>query len=453
MGRIMIAGDSSSSGKTTITCGLLRVLQNRNIKLSSFKCGPDYIDPMFHKRVLKLESRNLDLFLNDENTVKYLLDKNSINSDISLIEGVMGFYDGVAGKTTIASSYDLARVTSTPVILVVNCRGKATSIVAQIKGYVEYRDDSNIRGVILNNMSPMLYGDIKELIEDEIGIHCLGYVPRSPKFTIESRHLGLVVANEILDIDEKINSIADLLEDTINIDKIIEISKLAGETQYISPRIKKLSNVKIGVARDNAFCFYYEDNLDLLREMGASIIEFSPLKDKCLPSDISAIYIGGGYPELYGETLSSNIGLLNEIKMKLNNGMPCLAECGGFMYLTTSIEDTNSKPHKMVDFFHSKCFKTDKLSRFGYITLSANKGNMLCSVNESINAHEFHYWDCTENGEVFTGSKPKRERKWQCINQKNNVSGGFPHIHFYSNINVPINFLTKAIEYNKNIGG
>ncbi|MEG0372014.1 MAG: cobyrinate a,c-diamide synthase, partial [Clostridium sp.] len=282
MGRIMIAGDSSSSGKTTITCGLLRVLQNRNIKLSSFKCGPDYIDPMFHKRVLKLESRNLDLFLNDENTVKYLLDKNSINSEISLIEGVMGFYDGVAGKTTIASSYDLARVTSTPVILVVNCKGRSTSIIAQIKGYVEYRDDSNIRGVILNNMSPMLYGDIKELIEDEIGIHCLGYVPRSPKFTIESRHLGLVIDNEILDIDEKINSIADLLEDTINIDKIIEISKLAGETQYISPRIKKLSNVKIGVARDNAFCFYYEDNLDLLREMGASIIEFSPLKDKCL---------------------------------------------------------------------------------------------------------------------------------------------------------------------------
>ncbi|KMT21845.1 cobyrinate a,c-diamide synthase [Clostridium cylindrosporum] len=446
--RIMIAAPSSGSGKTTVVCGVLKLLKDRGLNITSFKCGPDYIDPMFHKKALDIDSRNLDLFLNNEDTVKYLLAKNSANSDVSVIEGVMGYYDGIAGKSLSASSYDLSRVTKTPTILVINAKGKSTSIIPEIKGFIEYRDDSNIEGVILNNISPMLYPDIKELIEVELQVKVLGYAPKDEGFNLESRHLGLVTPSEIAGIEEKISYIASILEKTIDVDSIIEMASRATDIEYTSLSVPKLKGARIALARDKAFCFYYSDNLDLLLEMGAELVEFSPLKDSHLPKGINGLIIGGGYPEVFASHLSQNKSLLNDIREKLKMGLPTLAECGGFMYLGSSIVDKAGQEYSMVDYIPMKSSSTGKLSRFGYVTLTANEDNMLCSKGDTINAHEFHYWDSTENGESFNATKPLRKRSWSCINYRDNVIAGYPHMHYYSNINFPYNFLKKCIEYN-----
>lgn len=442
--RIMIAATSSGCGKTTITCGLLKILLNKGLNVTSFKCGPDYIDPMFHKKVLNINSRNLDLFLNDENTVKYLLAKNSGKSDIAVIEGVMGYYDGLGGTSLKSSSYHVSSVTKTPTILVINSKGKSLSILAEIKGFLEYKKNSNIKGVILNNMSKMLYQSIKPIIESELNIKVLGYVPKDDKFSLESRHLGLVTADEVLGIEEKLDYIANVLSETIDLSKIINIAKSSESIEYENINIKKVNPLKIGVARDKAFCFYYEDNLDLLKEIGVELIEFSPLNDKHLPKDISGLLIGGGYPELYLKDLESNTSMKNDILEKLLGGLPCLAECGGFMYLGHDIK--SEREYKMVNFIKTSSFNTGRLSRFGYITLSENNETKFLN-GEVITAHEFHYFDSTFNGEAFNAKKPIGKRNWNAIVIQNNTFAGYPHIHYYSNLNFIYNFLDLAKAY------
>lgn len=445
--RIIIAAPSSGSGKTTIVCGILKSLINKKIKTASFKCGPDYIDTLFHKKVLNIESGNLDLFFNNENTVKSLLSKNSKDSDIAVIEGVMGYYDGLAGKSTAASTYHLSRVTKTPVILIINGKNKSLSIIPEIKGFIEYKKDSNIKGVILNNTSPMIYKELKEIIEKELNIKVLGYLPQSKEFKIESRHLGLITPTEIRNIEKKIETIGEVVSSLINIDEIINIANSCMEINFTPINIKKVSDVKIAIARDSAFCFYYKDNINLLKEMGAEIIEFSPLKSESLPKGIHGIILGGGYPELYGEKLSNNRSLLKDIKNKLEGSIPCIAECGGFMYIGKSLEGEDRKDYNMVNFFNHHSFKRDKLSRFGYINLIANKDNILCKKGESIRGHEFHYWDSNENGNTFKGEKPLRNRSWNCINYKKNTLAGYPHFNFYSNLDFAYNFIKKCSDY------
>lgn len=447
--RIMIAAPSSGSGKTTIVCGLLKALINKGVKPISFKCGPDYIDPLFHSKVLGIKSRNLDLFLNDENTVRCLFSENSKGSDISVIEGVMGYYDGVAGKSLKASSYDVSRVTKTPVILVINSRGKSLSIIPEIKGFIDYKIDSNIKGVILNNMSPMIYPEIKELIEKEINVKVLGYLPKSEDISLESRHLGLVTADEVKDIENKLSIIGEKISNTVNIDEIINIANESEPIGCEKISIQRLDKVKIAIARDKAFCFYYEDNLSLLKKMGAEIIEFSPLEDKLLPEGIDGLIIGGGYPELYVEKLSMNKSLLNDIKEKLEFSLPCLAECGGYMYLGKSIEGEDGNTFDMVNYFDHHSYNHGKLSRFGYITLAPSIENNFLEKAESINGHEFHYWDSTKNGNAFIGRKPLRRRQWDCINFKDNTLAGYPHIHYYSNLSFPYNFIKTCNEYKR----
>ena len=446
--RVMIAAISSGSGKTTITCGILQALVNRKLKVASFKCGPDYIDPMFHSKVIGARSRNIDSFFNDENTVKYLVDKNSQNADISVIEGVMGFYDGLAGISTKASSYDVARITDTPVILLINCKGMSVSILPIIKGFKEYMKDSNIQGVILNQMPKMLYPEIKKSIEENLDLKVLGYVPNLKDLVIESRHLGLVTPDEIKDLKEKLNELADILEETLEIDEIINLADKSKDLIYNKPEIHKLEdNIRIAVALDEAFCFYYEDNIELLKEMGADIVYFSPLKDERIPDNIHGIIFGGGYPELYAKELSLNKTMIESVKSTVYNGLPCVAECGGFMYLHESMEDDKSQPYDMVGLIKGKAYKTPKLNRFGYIKLTALEDNFLCKKGEEIAGHEFHYWDSTNCGSSFKAQKPLRKRNWECINITENLFAGYPHVHYYSNMQFPYNFLKKCISY------
>ena len=360
----------------------------------------------------------------------------------------MGFYDGLAGISTKANSYDVARITDTPVILLINCKGMSVSILPIIKGFKEYMKDSNIQGVILNQMSKMLYPEIKKSIEENLDLKVLGYVPNLKDLVIESRHLGLVTPDEIKDLKEKLNELADILEETLEIDEIINLADKSKDLIYNKPEIHKLEdNIRIAVALDEAFCFYYEDNIELLKEMGADIVYFSPLKDERIPDNIHGIIFGGGYPELYAKELSLNKTMIESVKSTVYNGLPCVAECGGFMYLHESMEDDKSQPYDMVGLIKGKAYKTPKLNRFGYIKLTALEDNFLCKKGEEIAGHEFHYWDSTNCGSSFKAQKPLRKRNWECINITENLFAGYPHVHYYSNMQFPYNFLKKCISY------
>lgn len=448
--RIMIGAPSSGSGKTMITCGILQAFVNRGLKVASFKCGPDYIDPLFHKSVIGTKSRNLDTFFSKEDTVKYLFGTTAKEVELSVIEGVMGFYDGVGGISATGSSYEIAGITDTPVILVVNCKGMSLSMIPVIQGFLQYRKNSNIFGVILNQISKGLYSILKEQVEKEIGIKVFGYVPVLKELIISSRHLGLVMPEEIEDFHSKLNQLAEVLEETIALDEILELADQSEEFYYEIPEIPKLhQEVRIAVAKDEVFCFYYEENLELLREMGAKLIEFSPLHDKELPKDSYGILLGGGYPELAAAKLSANESMRASILAALHQKIPCLAECGGFMYLHSQMEDMKGQSYPMVGSIAGKVYKTDQLSRFGYVTLTSNEDQMAAKAGESIAAHEFHYFDSNACGDSFTAFKPMRKTQWNCIHGNENMAVGFPHLYYYSNMNVPFRFLNTCLDWKK----
>lgn len=451
--RILLAAGSSGSGKTLITCGLLEALVERGLKTASFKCGPDYIDPMFHSRVIGTKSRNLDTFFTGSEVTKYLLTRNARDCEIAVMEGVMGFYDGVAGTTTTASAYDLAKVTDTPVILIVNSRGMSVSLAAYVKGFLEYKKDSHIKGVIFNQMSPMLYPRMKKLLEEELGVAVLGYVPKVEDCVIESRHLGLVLPDEIPELKDRLHKLAGVLEETLDIDRIL---KLAGEAPDLldakpeSVTDFRLSEpVRIGVAEDEAFCFFYADNFRLLGEMGAEIVPFSPMEDKQLPDDLDGLLLYGGYPELNGKKLEQNTTMKDMIREKLKAGMPCMAECGGFMYLHEEMEGMDGNFYQMAGVIPGKAYRTPKLSRFGYVTLTQKKPALGMEDFGEIPAHEFHYFDSENCGGDFHAAKQESKRGWDCIHGTDTMLAGFPHLYYYGNPEVPKAFLKKCLAYKK----
>jgi cobyrinic acid a,c-diamide synthase len=425
--RILLAGISSGCGKTTVTCGILQALVNRGLKVGAFKCGPDYIDPMFHSRIIGAKSANLDLHFFQENTLRYLLAKNAADRDMSVIEGVMGYYDGTGLTTTHASSYEVAKVTDSPVVLVVSAKGASMSVLATIQGFLSFCPDSNIRGVVLNQISPMTYAALAKEIEIRFGIRAYGYLPKMTDCALESRHLGLVTAAEVENLCEKLHTLAVQVEKTIDLDGLVKLAESASKISCEPVELPRKSPIRIAVAKDNAFCFYYEDSIEALKDMGAELIEFSPLNDEQLPDQIHGLYLGGGYPELYAEKLSANISMRTSVHTALENKLPCIAECGGFMYLTEAIGT-----HPMVGFLPGTCFDTGKLTRFGYVTLRAKSDNLLCKAGEKIPGHEFHHWDCTQSGESFTATK-STGKSWGCAVVTDRLYAGYPHFHFYAN--------------------
>ena len=451
--RILLAAGSSGSGKTLITCGLLEALVERGLKTTSFKCGPDYIDPMFHSRVIGTKSRNLDTFFTVPEVTKYLLTRNARDCEVAVMEGVMGFYDGVAGTTTRASAYDLAKVTDTPVILIVNSRGMSVSLAAYVKGFLEYKKDSHIKGVIFNQMSPMLYPRMKKLLEEELGVAVLGYVPKVEDCVIESRHLGLVLPDEIPELKDRLHKLAGVLEETLDIDRILELAGEAPDLLDAKPEsvtdFRLSEPVRIGVAEDEAFCFFYADNFRLLGEMGAEIVPFSPMEDKQLPDDLDGLLLYGGYPELNGKKLEQNTTMKDMIREKLKAGMPCMAECGGFMYLHEEMEGMDGNFYQMAGVIPGKAYRTPKLSRFGYVTLTQKKPALGMEDFGEIPAHEFHYFDSENCGGDFHAAKPESKRGWDCIHGTDTMLAGFPHLYYYGNPEVPKAFLKKCLAYKK----
>ncbi len=438
--RLTLAGTRSGCGKTTAACAVLRALGGRGLDVAAFKCGPDYIDPMFHSRALGRKCYNLDLCLLEEETVKYLLLTHGIGRDLALIEGVMGFYDGI-GLSDRASTWDVSRAVGAPVVLVVDARGAARSLLAEVKGFLTLREDSGVRGVLFNSCSPGLYPGLAEALRRELPcVEPLGFLPPMPDCAFDSRHLGLVTAGEIKDLREKLDRLGKQAEKTVDLDGLLRLAGSAGKLTCTPPALPAAGTpVRVGVARDRAFCFYYEDNLELLAALGAELVFFSPLEDEKLPPDLDGLYLGGGYPELYTQALAENVSMRASVLSALEAGLPCIAECGGFLYLQKTLEGA-----PMAGFFPGRGFNRGKLTRFGYAALTARADSLLFRKGERVPAHEFHYWDVDDPGHDFYAEKG--EKRWACGFASPTLYAGFPHLHFYSHPAMAGRFLTKCRE-------
>lgn len=446
--RIMLAAPKSGSGKTLLTCGLLEVLRRRGLNPIACKCGPDYIDPMFHRYVLGIPGRNLDsFFLPAEGVRKVLVDAvREEQAEIAVLEGVMGYYDGLGGTETSASSWEIAEITDTPAILVLDCKGASLSAAAMASGFLHFRKKSHIAGVILNRVSSMYYERLAAAVEEASGLPVLGYLPESEEYRMESRHLGLFLPGEIDRLRERIGRLADQMEKSIAVERVLEVAgmlplrienkeKEKAENESMEAESiakfpacqeqKVTSRVRIGVARDEAFCFYYQENFRLLEQMGAELVYFSPLRDKKIPDRVDGLLFGGGYPENYARELAKNAAMRESIRRSIAAGMPFLAECGGFLYLHRTLEGSDGKHWEMAGVYPFDAYRTNRLRRFGYVRL-------LTSSGQEIHGHEFHYWESEDPGTDWEAVKPTGNRSWRCIHEKGGQIGGFPHLYYAS---------------------
>ncbi|WP_417080840.1 cobyrinate a,c-diamide synthase [Mobilibacterium timonense] len=450
--RVMIAGTNSGCGKTTLTTAILALLKEKGLPggISAFKCGPDYIDPMFHRSVLGVPSHNLDPFFSTPEQMRDQLDRSS---GTSVIEGVMGYYDGI-GTEGRCSSWTVASATGTPVIVVINGRGMYTSAAAVIKGFIGFRESSMIRGVIFNNVNEMVYRGLAEIAR-EAGTEPLGFLPHDPDITIGSRHLGLITAEEISDLDRRIRHLRETASQTLDVEGILRIAGTArkhGNTDHMdgkppgsrSLREKKncFSKPVIAVARDEAFSFIYSETIEAFEDHGGEIVYFSPVHDKGIPQEASAIYLPGGYPELYLKELSGNQSMLRSVREKAVSGMPVIAECGGSLYLHESVDGV-----PLAGIVAGEAVKTDRLQNFGYITLTAGEDSLLLEKGNSLPAHEFHYYRSTSNGDSFVARKVSNGRTYTCAHGSTSVYAGFPHLYLASAPEAVERFISRAREY------
>lgn len=469
--RIMIAGTKSGSGKTLLTCAFLEALVKRGMRPRAFKSGPDYIDPMFHQQIIGISSRNLDTYFSDKEQVCSLFLQGISNFGISVLEGVMGLYDGLGGIGEEGSSYALAMALQTPIVLVVDARGMGQSVLALISGFLKYDKAGLICGIILNRISEPYYEKMKPVIEQEFGITVFGYYKQQKELLLESRHLGLRLPEETAGLKLQLELAAKNLEQTVALEKIIaraeavdlltgseeifDHSSQRGKESFLSLGEKAQADrerIKIAVARDEAFCFYYEDNLRLLEEAGAELVSFSPIRDMALPEGISAIYLGGGYPELFAEALSGNSMMREVIRQALNAGMPSVAECGGFMYLHTALWDAKGTRYEMCGLVEGECHNTGRLVRFGYVEIMEKQKNFL-KENGAIKGHEFHYYDSTANGDGCVVKKPLIRKAWEEIHKGEKYWWGFPHLYFPSCPEFAVHFVEEALKWRRERNG
>ncbi len=448
--KIMFAAMASDSGKTSVTCGMLALLARRGLDPCAFKCGPDYIDPMFHRSVIGVPSHNIDLYMCSKDLARRMFDRYSAGHGAAVVEGVMGYYDGLSGSSLRASACDVAETMGLPVFLIVRPKGTALTLAAQIKGMVDFRKPSHIRGVILNDSSEMYYKQMAGVIESQTGVPVLGYIPHVDGAEFKSRHLGLYTAGEIDDLTVRISRLADAMEQGIDLDKLIALSTdddtPAVETQ---PQARPEDAPVIAVARDEAFNFIYEETVDTLRDCGAQIRYFSPVHDASIPKSASGLYIPGGYPELYGDLLEKNESMRASVKDAILSGMPTVAECGGFLYLGRRLADHDGVFHEMAGVLPGEAKNSGHLARFGYADLSSTKPSLLLKEGESVAVHEFHYWDSTENGHDLTAAKSLTGRKWECGFARDTIYAGFPHLYMAGYPFMAERFVKAAREYMK----
>ena len=440
MQRFLIAGTSSGCGKTSVTCAILAALKKRGIQAASYKCGPDYIDPMFHSTVLETPTHNLDSFFCTPEMLRFLFARYSRTAAVSVLEGVMGYYDGGDG-----SAHTISGILAVPTVIVIDCKGMSDSIGAVMQGYLNYRKPNRIAGFLFNRL-PLSLVPLVQRFCKELGTQYFGCMP-AHNITFDSRHLGLITAAELPDLQEKTRRLGELAEKHILLDALL---KLPCEPLppfppvVIKPLFDGDARPVIAVAKDDAFSFYYAESLDLLEQLGCRLTYFSPMHSTAFP-EADGLLLGGGYPELYTSDLAANHAVLSAIRRRILEGMPVIAECGGFLYLHKMLMDAEGYYYRLANVISSDGYKTEKLQRFGYVTLQASEPNLLCGKGGTLRAHEFHYWDSTNPGSSMTAVK-RSGQSYPCCYTTPTMYAGFPHLYLWSDPDVARRFVLKCGE-------
>ncbi|MBC2191537.1 cobyrinate a,c-diamide synthase [Listeria sp. FSL L7-0229] len=439
MNKILIAAASSGAGKTTVTLGVMHALKKRGLRVQPFKVGPDYIDTNYHQAITGVASINLDSFLIDDDAMlAALFEKHGESADISVIEGVMGLFDGLGIDRDNASTSFIAKCTKTPVILVVDGKAISTSAAAIVDGFNRFDPELKIAGVIINRVaSENHFSLIKGAIERYTDVPVLGYLPKNAAVALPERHLGLVPQEEMTELEAKWELLGDLIAEHVDLDRLLEISKSSEDLVGVSQDIMlpDFSGLRVAYALDAAFHFYYQDNLELIRSTGAMLIPFSPLEDKEVPK-ADFIYIGGGFPEVFAERLAKNSTMRKSILAAHEKGIPIYAECGGLMYLGSALE-MNDAQYEMVGVFSGISEMTTRLRKFGYCTAKPLEDTLIGKKGTAIRGHEFHHsvFETTETPCLQLSKKRDGEivKEWQGGYQKGNTFASYLHIHFYQN--------------------
>lgn len=451
----MIAGTHSGVGKTTITIGIIGYL-SKKYNVVPFKVGPDYIDTAYHRFASGNFSYNFDVYMLGEDNIKRSFLKHALSGDVAVVEGVMGMYDGT-NNTSYGSSAHVAKLLSLPVILVVDASGMAASVSALVKGYIEYDKDVNVVGVIFNRVgSEKHYNLLKECIERDLGIRAFGYLPHDDRVSLPERHLGLTPIFETKE-NHNFNILYDRIGEFIDVDGILDacdVDLKKDNSDEGKVTVKTKENVKIALAYDEAFNFYYQDSLDSLIESGGELIPFSPLRDDDIPKGVSGIYLGGGFPEVFAEKLSGNHSMLSSIKENIEKGMPVYAECGGFMYLAKKIMDLNGAEYDMVGIFDLDAIMTKRLVNFGYAEANVVKDNVLFKKGDIVFGHVFHNSKMSGIHDDFAYEvhKPHSEEKWLCGYVYKNCLGTYVHINLLKYPNAVDRFINHCKDYGREMG-
>lgn len=449
--RMVIAGTGSGVGKTTLTIGLMAALKKNGLIVQGFKCGPDYIDPSYHTAVTKRSSRNLDSWMLTKDNVLDIFTHGSQGSDISIIEGVMGFFDGKNPETNEGSTAEISMITKSPVLLVVNCESMARSAAAIVEGFQCFAEGTNIVAVIANKVgSEGHFHIVKKAIEKECHIPVIGYLKRELDIEIPERHLGLIPSMERGELDSFFDQLGTLVSETVDIDKLLQLA--IAEPLEVSRKSsifekKRDRVVKIAVAKDSAFNFYYPENLEIMEAKGIEIVYFSPLADEALPEDVDGLYLGGGFPEEFAQELASNLKAKRSIKKAIEKGVPTLAECGGFMYLTESIETTEKKKYEMAGVISGSVHMQSKLAALGYREINGQNNNFLLE-NLSAKGHEFHYstFQAAETDVPYAYETKGIRGVSKEGYLLHNLVAGYTHFHFASCPEMMENWIRKCLE-------
>lgn len=465
----ILAATQSGCGKTTFAIGLMAALRRLGHKVQPFKVGPDYIDPMYHRAACggEVYSRSLDAFMLPEDTLRYLYARRAAAADVAVVEGVMGLYDGLRPDSIEASSAHISQMLDLPVILLVNAKGMALSLAALLHGFQDFARQKTgqplkVAGVLLNNIkNEMSFRYAQEIIERECGLPVFGWLPNRPEFALSERHLGLYCSGEVADLQQKLDSLAAQIAQSCDLPRLLaatECAAIKAERPALPAPVP--GPLRIGIAQDAAFNFYYQDSLDLLTELGAELVPFSPLHDAHLPPDLAGVLLGGGYPELYLPELAANQSLLADLRGRLLAGLPCYAECGGFIYLGRSMT-MQGESYPLAGVFPFDFAMTDRLQHFGYMEAAIRPGTPL-SYGESaplnMRGHEFHYTqrvnDGADENACYQVHKPnKKARGWQEGWQVQNTLGAYPHFNFWAQPQAAKNFLQLAYDYQRNNNG
>ncbi len=432
---ILIAGAGSGTGKTTVTLGLMAALKNQGHNVQGFKAGPDYIDPSLHRIVTGRPSINLDTWMMPSDFLSRSFESRAGSADISIIEGVMGLHDGREPDSPQGSTAELAAELNVPVILVLNAKSMARTAAAIINGLVEFDKRVNIKGIILNNIGSPKH---LEILNKSISVYCsvplLGGIPTVKDITLPSRHLGLFMGEDGV-LENKIDRLAEIISRHVDLDKLLTVAEVDIRERSLFDNPPGKTKARMAVARDNAFCFYYDDNMDILKQLGYETVFFSPLNDRALPRDIDAIYFGGGYPELYADTLSKNTDMRNSVKKLSENGAFIYGECGGLMYLGKSITTSDEKSFSMCGCLPFRTVMKSRFQSLGYTEVSPLDDFLFIKMGKKLRGHCFHYSEMVMDNnadiqQIYSGTPAEKAKAYRV---KNTVAS-YVHLHLASSL-------------------